>query len=120
MDRTPHSLHESPQRYCSACRWAALSAAEQQRRRVRARRRASDSWRRTHPDRAAIRDRLTAGATADACDRCGRARDLVAIIDYERETITAWRCRPCWRLARAEWQHARHAVDEPDVPDQDG
>ncbi len=70
------------------------------------RRATAAAWRRAHPERAVLRDLLTTGVVPGSCDRCGRADDTVAMIDYDVVRITGWRCRSCWRVAKAEWRSA--------------
>ena len=65
-----------------------------------------ERWRSKHPARAALRDMLVAGAVPQACDRCGRTDDTIALIDYDEIRITGWRCRACWRAAHDEWRTA--------------
>lgn len=103
MARTKHSEHAKSQRWCPACRWEAMDPETQAVYREDCRRKARAHWEHLHPDLAPVRRRLEASATPGFCDRCGRSDDLVAMIDYETERITGWRCRPHWRSARADW-----------------
>ena len=128
MAQKPHSEHRRRYAWCARCEHESLSPDEQARR-VQGRRDAAHvRWVAAHPDRAVIRDRLIADWQADAdsdteseadsdsdagadsaacrvtiaCDRCQTGIDLLPIVDYRREAITGWRCRPCFATARDE------------------
>ena len=106
MRRTKHVEHTRPQSWCPACRWERMSEPERAAHREARRRATAAAWRRANPDRGVLRDLLTTGVVPGSCDRCGRADDTVAMIDYDAVRIIGWRCRACWRVARAEWRAA--------------
>ncbi len=106
MPRAKHTEHDTAQTWCPTCRWERMSPYEQAAYRDEKARLARERWRSQHPARAALRDMLVEGAVPQACDRCGRPDDTVAIVDYEAIRITGWRCRACWRAARDEWRAA--------------
>lgn len=109
MTRTKHNDHVRPQSWCPACRWEHMTEPQQAAYREERRRVARESWRTRHPERAALRDLLTAGATPGSCDRCGATSDTVAMINYDAVRIVGWRCGPCWRAAQDEWR-SEHRV----------
>jgi len=56
-------------------------------------------FRRIHPDRASVRDRLLGEVQQLTCDKCGSSASSLFVVDYPTEAHV-WRCRPCASAAR--------------------
>jgi hypothetical protein len=104
MKRTKHQFHTHYEAWCPTCRWEAKSPDEQARYSQMQSVKTTLTWRRKHPDRAVVRDRLLADAVPGTCNRCLGTGVTRAIVDYKAEVITGWRCPACWNAAREAWR----------------
>lgn len=101
MRRTTHDQHQVSMAWCMACRWLRMTPDEQAAHRELQRARSRARWRASHPEQAAIRDRVLAGQEKRPCG-CGATDTTAYITDYAAGTFL-WRCRPCAKAARTAW-----------------